>query len=32
MSHDGDGDQIWGNPVTGGYGARERLAEGGMGV
>jgi hypothetical protein len=25
MSHGDDGDQIWGNPVTGGYGAQERL-------
>jgi hypothetical protein len=30
MSHDIVGDWFQGIPVTGGYGARERLAEGGM--
>jgi hypothetical protein len=30
FSHGGGSDLIWGNPVAGGYGARERLTKGGM--
>jgi hypothetical protein len=30
MPHDGASDRFGGNLVTGGYGARERLTEGGM--
>jgi hypothetical protein len=30
VPHGGVSDLIWGNPVAGGYSARERLTEGGM--
>jgi hypothetical protein len=32
VPHGGVSDTICGNPVTGGYGARKRLTEGGMSV
>jgi hypothetical protein len=31
MPHDGDVDQVWGNPVTLRSGEQEGLAEGGLG-
>jgi hypothetical protein len=30
VPHGGVSDPIWGNPMTGGYGARKSLTEGGM--